>query len=161
MTEEEWRVIPLADGRYDVSNLGRVRVRKPNGVIRIKKMLNNRGYLTTRIHPIGAIGVHRLVAMVFCDGKENGPVVRHLDGNPKNNVPDNLAWGTPLENRQDTIRHGHDTNLNKTHCPNGHPYDETNTYVWARSNQWRKCRRCNSEAAARYKAKKARAANPN
>lgn len=35
----------------------------------------------------------------------------------------------------------------KTHCPNGHPYDEANTYM--RSEGWRGCRRCAREAARR------------
>jgi hypothetical protein len=31
---------------------------------------------------------------------------RHLDGNPSNNRPDNLRWGTAKENAADMIRHG-------------------------------------------------------
>ncbi len=51
--------------------------------------------------------VHRLVCSAF-----NGPppfksaLVRHLDGNPQNNVPANLKWGTQIENWQDRIVHG-------------------------------------------------------
>lgn len=30
-------------------------------------------------------------------------------------------------------------NARKTHCPQGHPYDATNTYWW---NGWRHCRTC-------------------
>lgn len=40
----------------------------------------------------------------------------------------------------------------KTHCPNGHEYDERNTYV--RRNGWRGCRRCHRD---RERARKARA----
>jgi len=32
--------------------------------------------------------------------------VRHLDGNPKNNSADNLAWGTYAENENDKRAHG-------------------------------------------------------
>lgn len=36
-------------------------------------------------------------------------------------------------------------NARKTHCPKGHPYDETNTHV---TNQgWRICKACNRERA--------------
>jgi hypothetical protein len=35
----------------------------------------------------------------------------------------------------------------KTHCPQGHPYDEANTH-WRRSG-WRDCRACNRERARR------------
>jgi hypothetical protein len=38
----------------------------------------------------------------------------------------------------------------KTHCPKGHAYTESNTYIYR--NQ-RTCRACNREAVARYKAK--------
>jgi hypothetical protein len=31
---------------------------------------------------------------------------RHLDGDPSNNRPSNLAWGTCKENGEDRIRHG-------------------------------------------------------
>jgi hypothetical protein len=32
--------------------------------------------------------------------------VRHLDGDPKNNRPENLAWGTQEENWMDRRAHG-------------------------------------------------------
>lgn len=38
-------------------------------------------------------------------------------------------------------------NARKTHCPQGHPYDEANTY-WT-SNGWRICRACNRERGRR------------
>jgi hypothetical protein len=43
-------------------------------------------------------------------GPPSGPgqVCRHLDGNPRNNHPLNLAWGTPEQNMKDKARHGRD-----------------------------------------------------
>lgn len=35
--------------------------------------------------------------------------VRHLDGNPTNDHPSNLAWGTQAENMADMVRHGRST----------------------------------------------------
>jgi len=51
--------------------------------------------------------VHRLVCMAF-HGAPSAPTlqVRHLDGNPDNNRPKNLAWGTQEENWQDRRSHG-------------------------------------------------------
>lgn len=51
--------------------------------------------------------VHRLVCMAF-HGEPASPAmqVRHLDGDPTNNVPTNLAWGTQEENWQDRRAHG-------------------------------------------------------
>ena len=46
-------------------------------------------------------------------------------------------------------------NAKKTHCPKGHPYDETNTYVGRIKND-RKCRICQIEGAKlRYRRSKA------
>jgi hypothetical protein len=36
----------------------------------------------------------------------------------------------------------------KTHCPQGHPYSDDNTYTW---RGHRRCRTCNNEATRRYK----------
>jgi len=51
--------------------------------------------------------VHRLVCMAF-HGMPNPPTLqtRHLDGNPGNNVPQNLRWGTQAENWIDRRAHG-------------------------------------------------------
>jgi len=50
--------------------------------------------------------VHHLVLTTFVSCKPNGLECRHLDGNPKNNVISNLAWGTRRENTFDKARHG-------------------------------------------------------
>ena len=51
--------------------------------------------------------IHRLVCMAF----HGMPLVetmevRHLDGDPSNNRPENLCWGTAVENWQDKRVHG-------------------------------------------------------
>ena len=40
----------------------------------------------------------------------------------------------------------------KTHCPQGHEYNEENTYVTAAG--WRKCRQCRKAASKRYHARR-------
>ena len=52
--------------------------------------------------------VHQLVASVFV-GPRPSPQheVRHLDGNPENNLPGNLKWGTAQDNADDRESHGH------------------------------------------------------
>jgi hypothetical protein len=52
--------------------------------------------------------VHVLVALAYL-GPRTGPEARHLDGNNQNNRPDNLAWGTRLENGADKVAHGRST----------------------------------------------------
>lgn len=51
--------------------------------------------------------IHRLVAMTFIVNTYNKPHINHKDGNPLNNVVDNLEWCTHSENMQ----HAHDTGL--------------------------------------------------
>lgn len=51
----------------------------------------------------------RLLLFVFAGPPEPGQVVRHLDGNPRNNHIDNLDWGTHAENWQDKRDHGRAT----------------------------------------------------
>ena len=41
-------------------------------------------------------------------------------------------------------------NAGKTHCPQGHPYDEANTYHRAYDHS-RQCRACNRERARAWK----------
>lgn len=45
-------------------------------------------------------------------------------------------------------RHWH---AEKTHCPQGHPYDEANTYVHGTS---RYCRECTNRKGREYRARK-------
>lgn len=50
--------------------------------------------------------VHRLVASAFHGPSPfPGAIVRHLNGRPQDNRPENLQWGTQAENVQDMLRH--------------------------------------------------------
>lgn len=48
---------------------------------------------------------------------------------------------------EENTRRGRRWQLRKTHCPQGHKYDEANTYVDRHGH--RHCRRCNADRAAR------------
>jgi hypothetical protein len=42
----------------------------------------------------------------------------------------------------------------KTHCPQGHPYNEANTHRWTgKRGTMRTCRICNRQAVERYRQK--------
>lgn len=49
--------------------------------------------------------VHRLVLQAFVGPCPDGLECRHLNGDPTDNRVENLAWGTPSENRQDMWKH--------------------------------------------------------
>lgn len=60
--------------------------------------------------------VHRLVCSAFHGQPEKKSLqVRHLDGNPQNNLPGNLAWGTQIENWADREAHGRGMKGEKHH----------------------------------------------
>lgn len=61
--------------------------------------------------------VHRLVCMAFHGMPTSGSMqVRHLDGDPTNNRPENLAWGTQVENWSDRKAHGRGMEGEKHHA---------------------------------------------
>lgn len=145
LTTEEWRPVESYDG-YLVSDQARVWSTKKNQLIR--QAVKKHGYRTVQIRQNSIskqVFVHRLVAAAFCGGV--GDQVRHLDGNPSNNLPSNLIWGTRAENMQDIKRHGRNPHLRKTHCPQGHAYDAENTIVrdLGDGRTGRKCRICDRE----------------
>ena len=59
---------------------------------------------------------HRIICEAF-HGVPNPSTLqtRHLDGNPNNNVPTNLGWGTQMENWADREAHGHGIKGEKHH----------------------------------------------
>lgn len=106
MTHEEWRWIPGLEGQYQASNLGRIRSFL-RGRIRILAAADGgNGYESLHVRSRGSVPVHVLVCETFHGPKADGQETRHLDGNRKNNTPENLAWGTRTENMSDTIRNG-------------------------------------------------------
>lgn len=146
---EEWRTVADAPD-YEVSNLGRVRSNKGKTPRVLSSGANGWGYSTHTLYVHGETTftyAHTLVLAAFVGPRPAGMDARHLDGNPGNNRLDNLAYGTRAENMQDKRRHGTNVNLNKTHCPSEHPYDEANTYVTPEG--WRHCRTCRAEASRR------------
>lgn len=108
---ERWKDIEGFEG-YQVSNLGRVRscVNNRHGLCDKYHLLvpcrNKLGYCSVNLGRNKRRSIHRLVAEAFIPNKHNYPLVRHLDDNPSNNVVDNLAWGTQIDNMQDCVKHG-------------------------------------------------------
>jgi hypothetical protein len=51
------------------------------------------------------MAVHVAVALAWYGSRPRGFVIRHLDGDPSNNKPDNLRYGTRSENMRDRWFH--------------------------------------------------------
>lgn len=107
MEEEIWKLIEGYEGKYSVSNMGRVR-NDNNG-----KILNGTlksGYKCVYLDRKTRL-VHRLVADKFCKKEKEKNVVNHKDGNRINNKYSNLQWTTQTEN----VQHAHNTKLINNH----------------------------------------------
>jgi hypothetical protein len=104
--QEQWRDIEGYGGRYQVSNMGRVRALFAYRGQQAPRLLNpmqaNTGYRVVSLYDGSGQKhrqqVHRLVAKAFCDGYRDGLHVNHLDENKQNNRADNLEWVTAEEN---------------------------------------------------------------
>ena len=99
---EEWKPIPGYDGKYEVSNWGRVKSYKYNSDGKILSPLQDgNGYFFIHLSKNGKAKmctIHRLVAEAFISNPSNFPVVNHKDENKQNNYVENLEWCTPAYN---------------------------------------------------------------
>lgn len=143
---EEWRSIPGYERTYQVSSLGRImsrpRPRTKGGLLKIK--VGKRGYPAVGLVQDGrqmTHEVHRLVALAFIGPRPEDALVRHIDGNPLRPHADNLVYGDWSDNLIDRIGHGTHPTARRTHCPQGHPYDEANTRHYAGRRYCKACHR--------------------
>lgn len=126
--QEEWKDIKEYEGRYQISNYGKVkslarevpRTYRPYSVEErlLVITIDNNGRqvvgLTTNGKTMNKY-VHRLVAQAFIPNPLNKPEVNHLDFDKLNNNIQNLEWVTEKENIQ-------------------HSYDMRNKFMGLRNN---------------------------
>jgi hypothetical protein len=157
----EFRPVVGYEGHYEVSNDGDIRsldqwVKRgsnglhllPGRVLRQSARKYGHRYVVLKVARVPKhCYVHRAVLDAFVGPCPDGMECRHLDGNAANNKLDNLAWGTPAENRRDIALHGTDHQLNKTHCPQGHPLGD----VYVRPGSGRRERICKTCSQVRSK----------
>ncbi len=104
-------------------------------------------------------GSHRAAYEIAIGEIPAGMLICHRCDNPICVRPDHLFPGTPQDNVDDMMAKGRARlvgrpRANKTHCPNGHEFTEKNTAHWGSSGA-RQCRKCNSAAVMRSRAKAA------
>lgn len=95
---EVWRAVKNYEGRYEVSNFGRVKSlnyhrEHREKIMKLTKLSNN--YMQVDLCKNGEVehySVHVLVAQAFLPNPNNYTVVHHKDGNEQNNCVDNLEW---------------------------------------------------------------------
>ena len=114
---EQWRDVVGYEGRYQVSNMGRIKSveRDSQGAFKYKVsariIKQNLSGNYSRVGLSGPQGiktelVHRLVLGAFHGPCPEGCEVMHLDGNPFNNKESNLRYGSPSCNSAFKIDHG-------------------------------------------------------
>jgi len=112
---ENWLPVVGHEGKYEVSDAGRIRSlpRKRwqgkvyclvNGT-ELKPGRCKSGHTTVSICGVSAY-VHRMVLEAFVGECPPGMECCHWDGRPSNNRLDNLRWDTRKSNRADQLRHG-------------------------------------------------------
>ena len=121
MTEEIWKPVPGYEGRYEVSDIGRVRSldravicmgeikgayvsRKKGRVLRPGP--SNYGHLSVVLGRGKTRMVHELVLRAFVGDPPDKHECCHNNGDPTDNRLSNLRWGTRSENIRDAINHG-------------------------------------------------------
>lgn len=156
--DEVFKPVVGYEGRYEVSNLGRIRNSRRGSILAPRQ--NQFGYSRVALFKDGNYShrvVHRLVAEAFHGPEPEGkPFVLHGDDNPGNNRAENLRWGSPADNMQDKKLRGRDTWGTKTHCVNGHEYTESTTYWNARGHRSCKVCRSNHTRASQKRAQRRR-----
>lgn len=105
MAEEIWKDIKGYEGKYQISNLGKVR----NNKSIIKPQKDNIGYMNVILYKDKTRKtkkIHRLVAEAFIENTNNLPEVNHINGNKKDNSASNLEWITHKNNSKHAVEIG-------------------------------------------------------
>lgn len=115
MQSEIWKPVPGYEGKYEVSNLGRIKslsrktIGKGGGEYPVKERImkpyicgRNIGYLCVELCA-KTYCVHRIVALAFIPNPDNKPEIDHINCNHFDNRIENLRWVTRLENANNPL----------------------------------------------------------
>lgn len=106
---EIWRDIEGTDGKYQVSNYGRVMSLQRKNPHIMPQTIQQTGYKAVMLwlnNKAMCCKVHRLVIEAFKPNPDHLPTINHIDGNKLNNHIDNLEWSTYQDNMRHAVRTG-------------------------------------------------------
>ena len=92
---EIWKDIEGYEGKYQVSNLGRVKSIRYGKEKILSPSISNQGYIQVNLCKNGKQKwclIHRLVALAFIPNPNNLPQINHRDEDKTNNKVENLEW---------------------------------------------------------------------
>ena len=127
--QEHWVPVDDFGGLYWVSDQGRVWSAHRGGRI-LRPGVREQGHHWVQLCRDGVVeqrSVHEMVLTAFKGDRPSGMLGRHLDGNPSNNKPGNLEWGTAQENQLDRRRHG--THMFGARNPRAKATEEMAAYI--------------------------------
>ena len=103
--DEIWKPILGFQGRYEVSNKGRVRSLQYRGHEKVNVMKASKNYAGYHVVTLGKerkqYRVHCLVLEAFVGARPDGMQGCHNDSDKNNNALSNLRWDTPKGNASD------------------------------------------------------------
>lgn len=165
MTDERWLPVVGYEGRYEVSDLGRVRsldriIYMKDGRQRPKRGQLMRPLTSSRQPYLGihlwrdgvsaTVRIHNLVLEAFVGPRPDGTEACHGPVGPRDNSLPNLRWDSKVANAKDKMRDGNNYQANKTHCKRNHEFTELNTrYTTTGGRQCRECKRLREGSAVR------------
>lgn len=163
---EQWQPIPGYEGRYEASDLGRIRSTgfycgnrwgtRTWRAGRVRRLTPaESGHLTVDLVDddgvVKTFKVHRLVLLSFVGEPPRGQQFGlHENDVPWDNRLANLRWGSGSENGYDAVRNGGHTQSRKTACPLGHGLRAPNLVPSSTKQGGRGCLACKRTQTARH-----------
>jgi len=123
-----WKPVVGYEGRYEVSDRGRVRsLCSRHGPRRTPRILaaaeNTWGYPFVGLSACGVrklVPIHVIVAAAFYGPRPAGMDINHLDGKKTNNRPSNLTYCSKSDNLKHAYRTGLKSNVGERHSQAKH-----------------------------------------